>query len=193
MNASDEDLAHLFGIKRPFLDPLYLSQPLHAPRPITADEAAQLCERDAAIKPNTRGAWELAPLVIGGKPHIELRKMSNGGGSRHPEATWILPAVPGDGMLRLSAPLGSGRAVTPEERRQLRSIGGPFAHAHASWTVKPSGSSMTVQIYRYRRDQMLTVGALELVPVARVPAEQRPRRRLAGLPAACAARLSVYF
>ena len=40
--ASDADLNHLFGIKKPFLAPLHLSIPLNAPRRLTADEAAQI-------------------------------------------------------------------------------------------------------------------------------------------------------
>jgi len=74
--ASDADIAHLFGIKRPFLSPLFLSYPLNQARRLSGDEAAQLCERDSAIKPSTHERWQIAPLSINGVPHVELSKLT---------------------------------------------------------------------------------------------------------------------
>lgn len=164
MTASDADLVHLFGIKKPFLAPLYLSYALNQARRLSSDEAAQLCERDSAIKPSTRDTWEIAPTYLNGVLHAELSKMTRRGGW-HAEATWILPVAPGEGMLRLSAPLGSGRALSKEECRQLRSIGGDFKAASPSWTVKPSEKDpLRVLIFRYQRDIMYSVGTLKLAP-----------------------------
>jgi hypothetical protein len=164
MTASDADLVHLFGIKKPFLAPLYLSYPLNQARRLSADEAAQLCERDSAIKPSTRDSWEIAPPNVNGVLHANLSKMSRRGGW-HAESTWVLPVAPGEGMLRLSAPLGSGRALSKEECRQLRSIGGEFKAASPSWTVKPAEKDpLRVLIFRYQRDIMYSVGTLKLAP-----------------------------
>lgn len=135
-DASDADFAHLFGVKKPFRAPLWLSQALISPRPLTADEAAQLCERDAAIKPTTRTNWELAPITINGKLHAALSQMSARNG-RHAVATWHLPVAPAVGVLRLCKPLGSGRALTPPECRQLRSFDKNFAGANRAWSVIP--------------------------------------------------------
>lgn len=164
MTASDADLVHLFGIKKPFLAPLYLSYALNQARRLSADEAAQLCERDSAIKPSTRDTWEIAPTNVNGVLHANLSKMSRRGGW-HAESTWVLPVAPGEGMLRLSAPLGSGRALSKEECRQLRSIGGEFKAASPSWTVKPAEKDpLRVLIFRYQRDIMYSVGTLKLAP-----------------------------
>lgn len=175
--ASDADLNHLFGIKKSFLAPLHLSIPLNAPRRLTADEAAQICERDSAIKPTTRDNWELSPVSINGLLHAALSKMSNRGG-RHAESTWHLPTA-GVGQLRLSSPLGSGRALTKDECRQLRSIDDRFAGANPAWTVKPSLSNpLQVDIVRYQNVNMWTVGQLSLAPVQpqqTAPARPRPR------------------
>lgn len=135
-DASDADLAHLFGGKKPFLAPLWLSQALISPRPLTPDEAAQLCERDAAIKPTTRKNWELAPITINGKLHAALSQMSERNG-RHPVATWHLPVAPAVGVLRLCTPLDDGRALTPPECRQLRSFDKKLAFANSAWRVIP--------------------------------------------------------
>ena len=164
MTASDADLNHLFGIKKPFLSPLYLSHALPIARPITTDEAAQICERDSAIKPTTRGNWELAPLRIGGVLHAELRKMTKRGGDWHPEATWHLPVAPEVGMLRLSLPLGSGRALTKNECRQLRCCDEVFAHANPAWSIKPFGDLTVVEVVRDVRSRMQIVGTIPLVP-----------------------------
>ena len=164
MTASDADLVHLFGIKIPFLAPLYLSYALNQARRLSADEAAQLCERDSAIKPSTRDTWEIAPSYVNGVLHANLSKMTRRGGW-HAESTWILPVAPGEGMLRLSAPLGSGRALSKEECRQLRSIGGEFKAASPSWTVKPAEKNpLRVLIFRYQRDIMYSVGSIKLAP-----------------------------
>ena len=164
MTASDADLFHLFGIKKPFLAPLYLSYPLNQARRLSADEAAQLCERDSAIKPSTRDTWEIAPTYVNGVLHANLSKMTRRGGW-HAESTWMLPVAPGEGMLRLSAPLGSGRALSMEECRQLRSIGAEFKAANPAWTVKPSERDpLSVLIFRYQRDMMISVGGLKLAP-----------------------------
>ena len=164
MTASDADLVHLFGIKKPFLAPLYLSYALNQARRLSADEAAQLCERDSAIKPSTRDTWEIAPTYVNGVLHANLSKMTRRGGW-HAESTWILPVAPGEGMLRLSAPLCSGRALSKEECRQLRSIGGEFKAASPSWTVKPAEKDpLRVLIFRYQRDIMYSVGSLKLAP-----------------------------
>ena len=164
MTASDADLFHLFGIKKPFLAPLYLSYPLNQARRLSADEAAQLCERDSAIKPSTRDTWEIAPTYVNGVLQANLSKMTRLGGW-HAESTWMLPVAPGEGMLRLSAPLGSGRALSKEECRQLRSIGAEFKAANPAWTVKPSvRDPLSVLIFRYQRDMMISVGGLKLAP-----------------------------
>lgn len=164
MTACDADLVHLFGIKKPFLAPLYLSHPLNQARRLSTDEAAQLCERDSAIKPSTRDAWEIKPTYVNGVLHANLSKMSRRGGW-HAESTWVLPVAPGEGMLRLSAPLGSGRAMTKEECRQLRSIGAEFKAANPAWTVKPAERDpLSVQIFRYQQDMMISAGALKLAP-----------------------------
>lgn len=177
MTASDADLVHLFGIKKPFLAPLYLSYPLNQARRLSADEAAQLCERDSAIKPSTRDTWEIAPSYVNGVLHANLSKMTRRGGW-HAESTWMLPVAPGEGMLRLSAPLGSGRALSKEECRQLRSIGAEFKAANPAWTVKPSERDpLSVLIFRYQRDMMISVGGLKLAPPP-------PRPQQPSLPAA---------
>ncbi|TXT25397.1 MAG: hypothetical protein FD131_4598 [Rhodocyclaceae bacterium] len=176
--ASDADLNHLFGIKKPFLAPLHLSIPLHAPRQLTPDEAAQICERDSAIKPTTRDNWELSPVSINGLLHAALSKMSNRGG-RHAESTWQLPTA-GVGQLRLSSPLGSGRALTKDECRQLRSIDDRFAGANPAWTVKPSPSNLLkVDIVRYQKMNMLPVGQISLAPLPPPQsASARPKGRI---------------
>lgn len=178
MTASDADLDHLFGIKKPFLAPLHLSISLNAPRRLTPDEAAQICERDSTIKPTTRDTWEIAPVSINGLRHAALSKMSNRGG-RHAESTWHLPTA-GIGQLRLASPLGSGRALTKEECRQLRSIDDRFAGANPAWTVKPSPSNpLAVDIVRYQNSNMLPVGQLSLAPLQSPPAAPtRPRARV---------------
>ncbi len=175
--ASDAELNHLFGIKKPFLSPLHLSIPLNTPRRLTPDEAAQICERDSAIKPTTRDNWELSPVSINGLLHAALSKMSSRGG-RHAESTWHLPTA-GVGQLRLSSPLGSGRALTKDECRQLRSIDERFAGANPSWTVKPSLSNLLqVDIVRYKNVNMWTVGQLSLAPMQPLqPSPARPRAR----------------
>lgn len=184
--ASDADIAHLFGIKQPFLAPLHLSYPLNQARRLSADEATQLCERDSAIKPTTREGWQIAPLSINGVPHVALSKMTTRGGTRRIEASWHLPLAPGEGMFRLSAPLGSGRALTQAECRQLRSIGGEFKGANPAWTVTPSPRTpLGVEIFRYKRNVMQMVGALKLaMPVV---APSRPVARPAARPALTAA------
>ena len=166
MTASDADLDHLFGIQNPFLAPIYLSYPLNLARRLSADEAAQLCERDSAIKPSTQDAWEIAPVYVNGVLHAHLSKIIRRGG-RRAESTWTLPVVPGEGMLRLTSPLGSGRALSKEECRQLRSIGGNFKAANPAWTVKPSGRDpLSVLILRYKGCSMdlILVGGLKLAP-----------------------------
>ena len=101
---------------------------------------------------------------MNGVLHANLSKMTRRGGW-HAESTWILPVAPGEGMLRLSAPLGSGRALSKEESRQLRSIGGEFMAASPSWTVKPAEKDpLRVLIFRYQRDIMYSVGTLKLAP-----------------------------
>jgi len=156
---------------------LHLSIPLNAPRRLTPDEAAQICERDSAIKPTTRDNWELSPISINSLLHAALSKMSNRGG-RHVESTWHLPTA-GVGQLRLSSPLGSGRALSKDECRQLRSIDDRFAGANPSWTVKPSLSNLLqVDIVRYKNVNMWTVGQLSLAPAQPPqisPARPRPR------------------
>src|SRR5574337_496111 len=117
MTVADADLNHVFGIKKPFMAPLQLSIPLNAPRRLTPDEAAQICERDSPIKPTTRDTWEIEPISINGVLHAALSKMSKRGG-RHAESTWHLPIAGGIGHLRLSSPLGSGRALTKAERSE---------------------------------------------------------------------------
>ena len=177
MSASDANLVHLFGIKKPFLAPLYLSYPLNQARRLSADEAAQLCERDSAIKPSTRDTWEIAPTYVNGVLHANLSKMTRRGGW-HAESTWMLPVAPGEGMLRLSAPLGSGRALSKEECRQLRSIGAEFKAANPAWTVKPSERDpLSVLIFRYQRDMMISVGGLKLAPPP--PRPQQPSSQAA--------------
>ena len=177
MTTSDADLVHLFGIKKPFLAPLYLSYPLNLARRLSADEAAQLCERDSAIKPSTRDTWEIAPTYVNGVLQANLSKMTRRGGW-HAESTWMLPVAPGDGMLRLSAPLGSGRALSKEECRQLRSIGAEFKAANPAWTVKPSDHDLlSVLIFRYQRDTMILVGGLKLAPPP--PRPQQPSSSVA--------------
>lgn len=174
MTASDADLVHLFGIKKPFMAPLYLSYALNQARRLSADEAAQLCERDSAIKPSTRDTWEIAPTYVNGVLHAELSKMTRRGGW-HAESTWMLPVAPGEGMLRLSAPLGSGRALSKEECRQLRSIGAEFKAANPAWTVKPSDRDpLSVLIFRYQRDMMISVGGLKLAPPPPRPQQPSP-------------------
>ena len=174
MTASDADLVHLFGIKKPFLAPLYLSYPLNQARRLSADEAAQLCERDSAIKPSTRDTWEIAPTYVNGVLHANLSKMTRRGGW-HAESTWMLPIAPGEGMLRLSAPLASGRALSKEECRQLRSIGAEFKGANPAWTVKPSERvPLSVLIFRYQRDMMISVGGLKLAPPPPRPQQPSP-------------------
>jgi hypothetical protein len=177
MTTSDADLVHLFGIKKPFLAPLYLSYPLNLARRLSADEAAQLCERDSAIKPSTRDTWEIAPTYVNGVLQANLSKMTRRGGW-HAESTWMLPVAPGEGMLRLSAPLGSGRALSKEECRQLRSIGAEFKAANPAWTVKPSDRDLlSVLIFRYQRDTMILVGGLKLAPPP--PRPQQPSSSVA--------------
>lgn len=174
MTASAADLVHLFGIKRPFLSPLYLSYPLNQARRLSADEAAQICERDSAIKPSTRDTWEIAPTYVNGVLHANLSKMTRRGGW-HAESTWMLPVAPGEGMLRLSAPLGSGRALTKDECRQLRSIGGEYKVANPAWTVKPSDRDpLGALIFRYQRDMMISVGGLKLAPPPPRPRQPLP-------------------
>lgn len=174
MTASDADLVHLFGIKKPFLAPLYLSYPLNQARRLSADEAVQLCERDSAIKPSTRDTWEIAPTYVNGVLHANLSKMTRRGGW-HAESIWMLPVAPGEGMLRLSAPLGSGRALSMEECRQLRSIGAEFKGANPAWTVKPSERDpLSVLIFRYQRDMMISVGGLKLAPPPPRPQQPSP-------------------
>ena len=177
--AGDADLDHLFGIKKPFLAPIHLSYELKTERRLSVDEAAQLCERDAAIKPTIRDAWQLAPVYVGGVLHANLSRMTKRGGW-HAEATWMLPVAPGYGLLRLTDPLGSGRAVSKEEARQLRSIGGAFSGANPSWTVTPSETSpLLVLIFRYRRNIMVSVGTMGLTSAAplKPEAHARPLRR----------------
>lgn len=177
---SDADLNHLFGIKKPFLAPLHLSISLNAPRRLTPDEAAQICERDSAIKPTTRDNWELSPVSINGLLHAALSKMTNRGG-RHAESTWHLPTAGGVGQLRLSAFLGSGRALTKEECRQLRSIDDRFAGANPAWTVKPSPSNLLkVEIVRYQKMNMLPVGQISLAPLS--PPQSAPARPKVRIP-----------
>lgn len=172
MTTTDADLDHLFGIKKPFLAPLYLSYPLNQARRLSADEAAQLCERDSAIKPSTRDTWEIAPTYVNGVLQANLSKMTRRCGW-HAESTWMLPVAPGEGMLRLSAPLGSGRALSKEECRQLRSIGAEFKAANPAWTIKPSDRDpLSVLIFRYQRDTMILVGGLKLAPPP--PRRQQP-------------------
>ena len=165
----DAEIARLFGIKQPFSAPLFLSYPLNQSRRLSADEAAQLCERGAAIQPTTRDAWEIAPMSINGVPHATVSKMTLRGG-RHAEATWLFPLAPGEGQLRLSAPLGSGRTLCQDECRQLRSIGGEFKAANPAWTVKPHArNAQGVEIYRYRRAQMVLVGSITLAQPTTAP------------------------
>ena len=180
--ADDAEIARLFGIKRPFLSPLYLSYPLNQPRRLSVDEAAQLCERDAQMKPTARDGWEIAPISINGVPHAAVSKMSSRGG-RHAEATWHLPLAPGEGMLRLSAALGSGRALSDSESRQLRSIGGEFKAASPAWTVKPSERNpFSVEIYRYKRNVMALVGPVKLAAPTAIPRPEKTADRAAARP-----------
>jgi len=192
--ASDAEIARLFGIKRPFHSPLYLSYPLNQARRLSADEAAQLCERDSAIKPTSRDGWEIAPVSINGIPHAALSKMTARGG-RHSESTWHLPLAPGEGMLRLTEPLGSGRALSQLECRQLRSIGGEFKAANPAWTVKPSQRNpLSVEICRYRRDVMLLVCSVNLaMPVADSATERLVRAARPALTALSLALLKNVF
>lgn len=192
--ASDAEIARLFGIKRPFHSPLYLSYPLNQARRLSADEAAQLCERDSAIKPTSRDGWEIAPVSINGIPHAALSKMTARGG-RHAESTWHLPLAPDEGMLRLTEPLGSGRALSQLECRQLRSIGGDFKAANPAWTVKPSPRNpLSVEICRYRRDVMLLVGSVNLaMPVADSATERLVRAARPALTALSLALLKNVF
>lgn len=162
MTSGDTGLNHLAGIKKPFLAPLHLSYPLDSVRRLSSDEATQICERDSTIKPTTRETWELSPIYVQGVLHAALSKMSKRGGW-HAEATWHLPVAPGHGLLRLSSPLGSGRALSDEESRQLRSIGGVFARANPAWSVTPSRTNeLVVDIVREPRNVMILVGTVVL-------------------------------
>lgn len=188
--ASDDDLARLFGIKPNFRSPLFLSYPLNQARGLSVDEAAQLCERESAIKPTSGNRWQIAPVSINGVPHAALAKMSSRGGARHATATWHLPLAPGDGMLRLSAPLGSGRALSQLECRQLRSVGGEFKAVNPAWTVKPSQRDpLRVEIWRYRRNLMLFVGSVKLATPVTETTTKTPVR--AARPALTAVSLAV--
>ena len=170
----DAEIARLFGIKRPLLSPLYLSYPLNQARRLSVDEAAQLCERDWARKPTPRYNWEIAPLTINGVPHAALSKMSQRGG-RHAESTWHLPLAPGEGMLRLSAPVASGRALSETECRQLRSIGGEYQRANPAWTVKPSQRNpLAVEVCRYKGSAMHLVGTVKLATPPPAPPSSTP-------------------
>ena len=175
--ANPADLNHLFGIKRPWLSPLYLSYPITGVRRLSADEAAQLCERDAPIKPTTREGWEISAFTISGVPHVALSKMMSRGGVRRAEATWHIP-IGGEGVLRLSSPLGSGRRPTNEECRQLRSFGGMFANAKPTWVLKPIESfSNQVAIYQYKGVNRLHFGSLQTVTLFPCPPEPKTCHR----------------
>lgn len=193
-DASDADLAHLFGVKKPFLAPLWLSQALISPRPLTADEAAQLCERDAAIKPTTRKNWELAPITINGKLHAALSQMSERNG-RHPVATWHLPVAPAVGVLRLCTPLGSGRALSPIECRQLRSFDKKFTGANPAWSVIPNvHDACVVTICRDPGRKMVIIAdAVSFAIPSSVPTPRARHRmqRFEDLPAPVRARAAV--
>lgn len=190
--ASDDDLNRLFGVKKPFAAPIHLSHPLDMERRLTADEAAQICERDSAIKPNTRASWSLHPIRINGVLWAGLSRISARGG-RHAEATWHLPVASGIGQLRLTADLGDGRKLSKDECRQMRSIGGDFAGANPNWAVKPSSASHgTVTLYRYTGQNRITVGSICLAPEPEAPTtllenarpagEARERRQFKDLP-----------
>ena len=173
------DLNHLFGIKRPFLAPLFLSYPfpVTGARRLSPDEAAQLCERDSAIKPTTRETWEIAPISINDVPHAALSKMTSRGGVRRAEATWHIP-IGGEGVLRLSSPLGSGRRPTNDECRQLRSFGGMFANARPNWALKPiKGFSNQVAVYQYKGVTRLHAGSLQTLASFPCPPEPTARHR----------------
>lgn len=195
MTGADADLNHLFGIKKPFLAPLYLSVPLNLARCLTPDEAAQICERDSAIKPTTRDTWQLSPVYVDGRLEAMLQKMSQRGGW-HAAATWQLPTAPGYGMLRLAKPLGSGRALTKDECRQLRSIDTCYAGVNPTWSVTPTANDRVVDIVRDIGRKTIRVGTLTLAQEVVTPDvrnETRRRISMGSLPARCVAQLSVIF
>lgn len=183
-SVGDADLNHLFGIKKPFQSPLFLSYPLNQERNLSVDEAAQICERDSAIKPTTRDYWKIEPRFNNAGHCVALKKMSKKGGGWFAEATWVLPLAPGEGQLRLSAPIGSGRALTKEETRQLNSFGGDFKGANSAWSVLPSERDVfSVVIVRYKRGIMLTVGSLKIATVSRDAPSPSPARTKKPFPA----------
>lgn len=158
------------------------------------DEAAQICERDAAIKPTTRERWALAPITINGKLHAALSQMSERN-ERHAVATWHLPVAPAVGVLRLCTPLGDGRALTPTECRQLRSFDKKFAGANPAWRVIPdSDDERVVAICRYPGGRMVVVAhPIGIAVSSAVPTQPARRRmiRFEDLPAPMRARGAV--
>ena len=161
--ANTADVNHLFGIKRPFNAPLYLSYPLTGPRRLSPDEAAQICARDSAIKPTTRDGWELTAITIAGAPHVALSKMTSRRGQRRIDATRYL-SIGGEGVLRLSSPSDTVRRLSEDECRQLHSFGGLFAKATTTWALMPiQGNPNQVSIYRYKDVNRLHVGSLPTV------------------------------
>lgn len=189
---SPSDSKHLFGSRKSLQDPLHLSIPLDAPRRLTVDEAAQICERGTAIQPSTRDSWQIEPYMDKGKKLAALSRMSMRGG-RHAEATWDFPISEGVGHLRLSCPIDAARYLSDEECRQLRSFDPRFARANRSWVVKPSLSSpQSVEILRYDKRKSLLVGKLALafaLPVAQdepqKPSLPRPLCQLSARSQAC--------
>ncbi len=177
MTASDADLAHLFKTKP--RAPLYLSYILNIPRRLTTDEVAQLSEQ--GYRATTRESWELRPMTINGVPHAELCHMTSAGGSRHAATTWHLELAPGYSQLRLTRPLGSGRALSKEECRQLRSIGGEFAKANTAWSAVPSPNTLAVQIVRDPRNVMMIVGTVALAFHHAAPVIRRARLPISSL------------
>jgi hypothetical protein len=177
VNASDADLAHLFKTKT--RAPLYLSHILNIPRRLTADEVAQLSEQ--GYRATTRESWELRPTSINGVPHADLCHMTAVGDFRHAEATWHLELAPGYSQLRLTRPLGSGRALSKEECRQLRSIGGEFAKANTAWSAVPSPNTLAVQIVRDTRNVMTVVGTVALAFHHAAPVIRRAKLPISSL------------
>ena len=186
---SASELNHLLGSRKPILTPLHLSIPLVCPRRLTADEAAQICERGTTIQPTTRESWQIEPFMHKGRMLAALSRMGMRGG-RHAEATWNFPVSEGVGLLRLSCPVDGARRLTEDECRQLRSFDRTFAGANPAWSVTlPFSSPQEVRIFRYHKRKIVLVGKRALSPsslqVSRPESKPRPLRQLSAHSQAC--------